>query len=113
MTGGNAGSAGDLDGTGAAVFHIRRGEGRICYRLSVAGITLPAFASHIHRAPAGVPGRVVVGLVPPGVDGVSSGCVPVDRTLVAAILADASGYYANVHTSDSPSLSIRGQLTPA
>lgn len=113
LNGVSAGGGGAPDGTGTAVFHLRRGEGRICYRLSVAGITLPPFAAHIHQAPAGVNGPVVVGLVPPGADGLSSGCVPVERTLVAAILAHPAGYYANVHVGSYPGLSIRGQLTPA
>ncbi|WP_341768795.1 CHRD domain-containing protein, partial [Escherichia coli] len=54
---------------------------------------------------------VVVPLRTPNADGTSSGCAPVARTLVTAILADPGSYYLNVHTSEFTAGAVRGQLT--
>jgi hypothetical protein len=110
MTGANEVPPADPDGTGTATFRLQAGEGRICYSLTVANITLPAAASHIHIAPAGVNGPIVVPLTAPDATGHSSGCTNATRTLVGQILANPAGYYANVHTSDFPGGAIRGQL---
>ena len=100
------------DGTGSATVRLRLGEGRLCFQLSAAGITLPASAAHVHEGAAGVAGPIVAGLAPPDASGSSSGCVPVFRPLVAAILTNPAGYYLNVHTADLPAGAIRGQLSP-
>ena len=47
---------GDPDGTGSAALRLRKGQGEICFMLTVSDITLPAAAAHIHKAPAGVAG---------------------------------------------------------
>ena len=101
---------GDLDGTGSASLTLNRGTGEVCWDISVQGITLPALAAHIHVAPVGVPGPIVVTLSPPGADGTSSGCTTADRDLVKAIAKDPSAYYVNVHTVDFPAGALRGQL---
>jgi hypothetical protein len=103
---------GDPDGTGTAQFRMIGGAGVICFQITAQGITLPASAAHIHSGAVGVPGPVVVPLTAPGAGGTSSGCVNSTRALVAAILGNPAGYYANVHTSDFPGGAIRGQLTP-
>ncbi len=41
------------------------------------------------------------------------GCVAGDAAVVAAIVADPSGYYVNVHTAEFPASAIRGQLVAA
>jgi hypothetical protein len=102
---------GDADGSGTASVRLRLGQGQICFRLTAAGITLPAAAAHIHVGLPTEAGPIVVPLVPPDATGVSSGCVNVARTLVRAILTNPSGYYVNVHTSDFPAGAIRGQLS--
>jgi len=66
-------------------------------------------AAHIHSAPAGVNGPIVVPLVPP-TSGSSSDCASVDRDLVLAILQHPENYYVNVHTTEYPGGAIRGQL---
>ena len=99
---------GDPDGSGTAVLRINSGQEQICYRLTVTGIA-PAAAAHIHEAPAGVAGRVVVGLMPP-TDGTSSGCVTVTRTLAKEIRENPEDYYVNVHNAEFPGGALRGQL---
>ena len=99
---------GDSDGTGTAWFWINPGQGEVCYVLEVENIE-PAAAAHIHIAPVGSPGPVVIPLIAP-TSGTSSGCASADRELLVAILVDPSAYYVNVHNADFPPGAVRGQL---
>lgn len=100
---------GDPDGSGSATITVNRGLGEICWWIEVDGID-QAIAAHIHVGPAGVAGPVVVGLTPPGADGVSMGCATVDRDLAKAIGKDPANYYVNVHNATYPAGALRGQL---
>ena len=102
---------GDPDGSGTAAIRLRVGQGQICFKLTVSAITLPATGAHIHAAPAGQAGDIVVTLQPPDATGSSSGCVNTARDLVAKILQNPAGYYVNVHTTDFPAGAVRGQLS--
>ena len=102
---------GDLDGTGSATITVNPGQGEVCYELSVEDIMLPAIGAHIHVGAAGENGPVVVPLVPPDANGVSSGCTQVSRELAVAIIQEPENYYVNVHTSDFPNGALRGQLS--
>jgi CHRD domain len=110
LKGSNEVPAGDPDGSGTATFRMIRGAALICYQLSVKDIMLPATAAHIHVGAAGVNGSVVVPLSAPDASGAAAGCATTTRAIVAAILDNPSGYYANVHTTDFPGGAIRGQL---
>jgi hypothetical protein len=99
---------GDPDGTGTASFTLNPGLGQVCYELTVSNI-VTATAAHIHRAPVGVAGPVVVPLGAPS-GGTSSGCVSADRALIMDIIQNPEGYYANVHNSVYPAGAVRGQL---
>ncbi len=99
---------GDPDGTGTATLTVNPGQGEICYELSVSGID-PASAAHIHEAPAGQAGPVVVGLTAP-TSGSSSGCVPIDRAEAIDIIQNPENYYVNVHNAAFPGGALRGQL---
>lgn len=112
MSGANeAPGPGDPDGMGYARFLFSSNTGEMCYALAVQNITLPAVGAHIHRAPAGSPGPIVIPLTPPDASGMSSGCVTVDMALMAEILANPSAFYVNVHTTDYRPGAIRGQLS--
>ncbi|HVM38870.1 MAG TPA: CHRD domain-containing protein [Sphingomicrobium sp.] len=100
--------AGDPDGTGTAVLRINPGQGQLCYTLTVSGIA-PATAAHIHEAPAGSAGPVVVGLAAP-TSGSSSGCVSIDREEARDIIRNPENYYVNVHNREFPGGALRGQL---
>ncbi len=105
---------GDPDGSGTALITLNPGQGEVCWMISVKNIKLPAIAAHIHVAPAGVAGPVVVPLFPPlpGADGTSSGCTEnVNQDLILAIMKNPSAYYVNVHTTDHPAGAARGQLS--
>jgi hypothetical protein len=101
---------GDPDGTGTASVTVNPGLNQVCWEIAVQNITLPATAAHIHIAPVGVPGPVVVPLSAPDASGTSSGCTTVDRMLAVAIVANPAAYYVNVHNADFPSGAVRGQL---
>ena len=103
---------GDPDGTGVASLRLNQGQQTICYRITVTGIVLPAAAAHIHVAPAGVAGPVVVTLGAPAANGIAEGCVTgVDASLIKAIRKDPASYYVNVHNGVYPAGAVRGQLT--
>lgn len=101
---------GDVDGSGTATFRLIRGAGQLCFQLTAAAITLPAAGAHIHTGTATEAGDIVVPLVAPGAGGSSQGCRNAARSLVAQILDNPAGFYANVHTTDFPGGAIRGQL---
>ena len=102
---------GDPDGTGTATIMLFPSSSEVCWEIEVSGITLPASAAHIHEAPAGSPGGVVVTLSAPDESGSASGCTSVDREQIVDILQDPDEYYVNVHNSDYPGGALRGQLS--
>jgi hypothetical protein len=103
--------SGDPDGTGTALITVNRGQGTVCWETTVANITLPATASHIHKAEAGIRGPIVISLSPPGTSGSATGCrSDVDRDLLRDILENPASYYVNVHTTDYPAAAIRAQM---
>lgn len=111
MTGAEEVPTGDPDGTGTAHFTFNQGLGQVCFELNVENIA-PATAAHIHLAPAGVAGPIVVPLTPPDANGTSSGCVEdVDPELIKAIRQNPADYYVNVHNAEYPPGAVRGQLS--
>ena len=99
---------GDPDGSGTALLRVNPGRGTLCYRLSVQEIA-GATGAHLHEAPTGEAGPIVVPLQPPS-DGTSSGCVNIGRALAHDIVRDPSDYYVNVHNAAFPKGALRGQL---
>ena len=99
---------GDPNGRGEArVFGIDNEANTLCYVIEVEKIE-PTTAAHIHEAPEGVAGDVVVTLARP-TDGDSAGCVA--TPLAAEILANPGDYYVNVHNEEYPGGAVRGQLS--
>ena len=99
---------GDTDGSGTAKITADATTNNVCFELTVQSISAPT-AAHIHRGMRGEAGPVVLTLDAP-TGGRSSGCLSVDRTLAAAIIAEPAAYYVNVHTADFPNGAVRGQL---
>lgn len=100
---------GDPDGIGVAAILLKPDTGRVCWAYAVKRVD-PITAAHIHRAPAGVAGLVVVPLAPPNRFGYSIGCTTADPALVADIVANPTGYYVNVHNATFTAGALRGQL---
>jgi hypothetical protein len=104
-------AAGDAYGHGTASFTFV-GSDRFCYAVIVNAIDRPV-AMHIHQAPAGRNGPVVIPLTPPsrGTGGTSSGCVSgISASLLRSIRSTPTGFYLNVHTAAFPDGAVRGQL---
>jgi len=114
-------------GSGTAMVTLNPGQREVCWEVTVAGLTAPVFASHIHQGGAGVNGPIVVpffntGFTTPSSATSFSGCEEnVDRALIKDIQDNPGGYYVNVHTSCAgqpatcgpffPGSAVRGQLT--
>jgi hypothetical protein len=101
---------GSTNGTGRAAITVNHGQGELCFVLEVTNLE-PAIAAHVHRGAVGVAGPVVVPLTPPGTNGLSHGCVKVDRGLIKEILQHPDRFYVNVHTAPLPAGAVRGQLS--
>lgn len=100
-------------GVGFVVLTIDQGAGTITFTAYVQNISTVT-ASHIHRGAAGVTGPVIVPFNMPFTSGVSSGTLNgIAAGTLAEIVGNPPGYYFNVHTTDFPGGSIRGQLRPA
>lgn len=102
---------GDADGIGTATVVLDPVNSQVCYTLSVQNIDLPAAAAHIHNAPVGESGGVVVPFTnAPDASGNATGCETVDPAVIANIIADPQSFYVNVHTSTFPDGAVRAQL---
>ena len=105
---------GDANGSGTASITLNQGLGTVCFDVTWQDVDGTVFAGHIHVAPAGSPGPIVVPLFSgsfAGTDAVS-GCVEnVDPDLIKAIRHDPTAYYVNIHSQpDFPGGALRGQL---
>jgi hypothetical protein len=108
LTGAAEVGGGDPDGTGTAALRVNPGTGQICYTITVENLD-PVTAAHIHNAPAGVNGPIVVPLTPPTTGSVTD-CTTADPALARDIVIHSENYYVNVHTTVYPAGAIRGQL---
>jgi hypothetical protein len=111
LSGANEVPPADPDGSGSAAITLNVGQGTVCWNYNVQNIGTSYTGAHIHRAPAGMNGPVVVPLTLPDVSGNASGCRTADPALIQAIIDVPQNYYVNVHNSEFPGGAIRGQLS--
>lgn len=104
---------GDPDGTGTGTITVNVGQDRVCWEFTVANIDPPT-RGHIHKAPAGSNGPIVVDFfnAAAGAVGPLTGCTtaPLGRALLGDIIRNPSAYYLNLHNPAFPAGAIRGQL---
>jgi hypothetical protein len=99
-------------GVGAALVEVS--GTKVCADLKVTMGEKPTRA-HIHQGAKGASGAVVVDLKPeftPGESAYTSPkkCVDVTAETSAALIADPSAYYLNIHSDAHPNGAVRGQL---
>lgn len=103
------GNPGDPDGAGTARVVVAADHLEICVNIRARKVA-PLTLAHIHNAPAGSNGSVVVDWTNL-IQGTSvRGCVPVEPNLLQAIRSSPANYYVNVHTAEFPTGALRGQL---
>lgn len=101
---------GDPDGSGTARITVNPGLNVVCWNIEVANIAT-ATRGHIHQAPAGVNGPIVVEFFEVGEGQILQGCTTPTGTTARAILENPAGFYVNLHNPDFPAGAVRGQLT--
>lgn len=106
---------GDLDGTGQGQVKIKGKTGEVCIKFKKIQNIGPATAAHIHQAPAGSDGPIVVFAATPAQAGKKyqksgKACSIPSAALVTQLQNNPSGFYLNVHTGAFPGGAIRGQL---
>lgn len=111
LVGANEVPPADPDGSGTAWLTLNYGRSEICWSITVEDIALPATAAHIHLAPAGTAGGVVVTLSAPDANGWASGCTSASQELIKDIQQSPADYYVNVHNAVYPAGALRGQLS--
>lgn len=94
-------------------FTIDTETGSITYTATVAGNSEAVAAAHIHEAPEGVAGPVVVPLDAAAINAGTQASTTADPALAAEIAESPENYYLNVHSASYPAGFARGQLDDA
>ena len=110
LSGANEVPASESPAVGVAHVTLNQGQEEVCVHIDSGGFLGAVVAGHIHKAPDGANGGVVVNL---GVNSeVYNACIDgVDADLIKDIRQNPHEYYINVHTTAIPSGEIRGQLS--
>jgi hypothetical protein len=97
-------------GAGSFVARSNIGQGRICWSLTVTGLS-DVTAAHIHYLNGPLATQIAVPLaLPTPFTGSATGCATVLRALVKQILVHPENFYVNVHTTTYPGGAISGTL---
>jgi hypothetical protein len=99
------------------VVTLNPGQGTVCYDMTVTGLLgtpreVSGTAAHIHEAPAGQNGPIVLGLpIPLAQSFTTQNCVGASRELIREIMRDPANFYVNLHTTRFGPGEVRGQLS--
>ena len=108
LRGGGEVAPGPAAGSGTAVLRLNPKTGNACWTLAVGGVGT-ALSAHVHKAPPGEEGPVVI---PLGDRFSLKGCVLAPRKTVTGVARHPRAYYVNVHTRKYLNGAVRGQLRP-
>ena len=102
---------GDPDASGRMIVIVNQARDTVCFLTRWSDIDGTVVAAHIHLAPVGVAGGVVVPLFAGQFesDDMLRGCVPANG-LSDELVANPSAYYVNIHSTVFPPGAIRAQL---
>lgn len=109
LTGNGVAGAGNPDGYAIAQITVTEDTDAICYNIRNVRNIGTATGAHIHRAPAGENGPVIVPLERGEGDG-WDGCIESSDLTGEMLSADPTMFYVQIHTSEFPAGAIRGQL---
>jgi hypothetical protein len=112
LTGGQEVPVCATPGFGNATVTFDATRQNIAVTITVANLGSPIIASHIHEAPAGQVANPLIGFTPTAsfAGGRLTGTFPVTAEIAGRLLANPSGFYVNVHTTQCPGGAVRGQL---
>jgi hypothetical protein len=100
-------------GTAIGHFSVSADRTKLVYDVKVSGLSSDATAMHLHMAPRGKAGPIMIGLDTPA-NGRAVGCVTgLKATDVEALTDPNQVLYLNIHTKNAPGGEIRGQVVPA
>lgn len=105
LYGANETTSGDVDGFGVATVSIDNVALTVSWAILALNVDLPLTGAHIHSAPAGVNGPVIVDF-----SGQFTGSNMYDADLASITPAGAANFYVNLHNALYPAGAIRGQL---
>ena len=112
-------NAGDPDGTATGSITVNVGQNRVCWEFTNLSNFNAPHRGHIHKAPAGSNGNIVVDFfnMPLNTPGPLIGCVsetlaedPLPRALLIDIIQHPQDYYLNLHNNPFTGGAVRGQL---
>ncbi len=105
---------GDPNGSATGSITVNVGQDRVCWEFTNVANVDPVNRGHIHRAPAGSNGGIVVDFfnVAAGTQGPLTGCTttPLGKDLLKDIIQNPSAFYLNLHNAAFPAGAVRGQL---
>jgi putative cell wall-binding protein len=96
--------------TGLADVLPTRSPSAVCYMYAVAGLDTQVTGAHIHRAPQGEAGPVVLPLAAQPEPLAFDCAFDLDEGLVRDIFEEPARFYVNIHTEAFPDGAVRGQL---
>jgi hypothetical protein len=97
-------------GSGSFLARSNLGQGRICWSLTVTGLS-DVTAAHIHYLNGPLATQIAVPLtLPTPFTGSATGCATVLRALVKQILVHPENFYVNIHTTTYPGGALSGTL---
>ena len=107
-------NAGDPNGSATGSITVNIGQDRVCWEFTNVTNIDPPTRGHIHKAPAGSNGPIVVDFfnAAAGAVGPLTGCTtaPLGKELLKDIIQNPSAYYLNLHNPAFPAGAVRGQL---
>lgn len=104
LYGSNEVAGGDPDGFGLATVVIDVPTNTVSWAILANNIAMPLTGAHIHSAPAGVNGSIIINF-----NGQLTGTV-VDPDAASITPLNAADFYVNLHNADFTGGAIRGQL---